>query len=97
MGDLVASESELRRKLEREAHSCYAWSNAAGYRYGAHSHGYTKVLYCIAGSITFHLQDGTDLPLRPGDRLELAAGMLHSATVGPLGVTCIEGQALDPG
>jgi len=96
MGDAIVSGSELRQRLEREAHSCYSWSNGPGYSYGAHSHSYRKVLYCVAGSITFHLRDG-DLVLRPGERMELPAGTIHSATVGQLGVTCIEGQALDPG
>jgi mannose-6-phosphate isomerase-like protein (cupin superfamily) len=66
-----------------------AWGNAPGDRYGAHSHGYHKVLFCLNGSITFHLVDG-DVELSAGDRLDLPPGTEHSATVGNEGVECIE-------
>jgi mannose-6-phosphate isomerase-like protein (cupin superfamily) len=66
-----------------------AWGNAPGDRYGAHSHDYHKVLFCLNGSITFHLADG-DVELSAGDRLDLPPGTEHSATVGPDGVECIE-------
>lgn len=65
------------------------WSNQPGYVYGEHQHSYHKVLFCIAGSITFHTPDG-DVELEPGDRLDLPPGTPHSATVGSSGVTCIE-------
>jgi quercetin dioxygenase-like cupin family protein len=74
------------------AESCSApraWTNAPGERYGAHSHDFHKVLFCLEGSITFHLADG-DVELSAGDRLDLPPGTEHSATVGPDGVECIE-------
>ena len=67
----------------------HAWSNAAGHRYAPHAHPYHKVLYCVAGSITFHTAEG-DTTLHPGDRLDLPPGTEHGATVGPDGVTCME-------
>lgn len=65
------------------------WSNGPGDRYGAHSHSYHKVLYCVAGSITFTV-DGKAITLAPGNRLEVPGGVMHSAVVGPEGVTCME-------
>ncbi len=65
------------------------WANGPDYRYGEHEHPYQKVLYCVAGSITFHTPDG-DIAMSPGDRLDLPPGTRHSATVGPNGVTCME-------
>jgi AraC-like ligand binding domain len=65
------------------------WRNAAGDRYGRHEHGYHKVLYCVAGSIVFHLDDG-DVELTVGDRLDLEPGTPHAATVGPDGCECVE-------
>ena len=65
------------------------WSNEAGYAYGEHHHPYHKVLYCVAGSITFHTPQG-DIAMGPGARLDLPPGTAHSATVGPSGVTCME-------
>ena len=65
------------------------WGNGPGDTYGRHTHGYHKVLFCLDGSITFHLDDG-DLTLRRGDRLDLAPGTPHGATVGSNGCSCIE-------
>ena len=65
------------------------WSNAPGDVYGAHSHDRHKVLFCLEGSITFHVSGG-DVELGPGDRLDLSPWTEHSATVGPHGVECVE-------
>ena len=59
----------------------YSWSNGPGDRYGWHTHGYTKVLYCVSGSIVFHTREG-DVELTPGDRLEVDPGTEHAASVG---------------
>lgn len=80
-------------KLESEASHCYSWSNDPKDRYAAHSHDYEKVLYCVSGSITFVLEtEGKSLELRPGDRMVLPTGTVHSAVVGPQGCTCVEGR-----
>jgi len=90
----MIDESEIRRRLEAEAHSCYSWSDGPGRVYDAHSHPYRKILYCLRGSIGFDLlPSGERLELGPGDRLELPPGTSHSAQVGAAGVSCIEGQA----
>lgn len=65
------------------------WGNAPGDTYGPHSHGYHKVLFCLRGSIAFHLDD-RDVTLGAGDRLDLAPGEVHAATVGPGGCECVE-------
>lgn len=65
------------------------WSNGPGYVYGEHDHPHHKVLYCVAGSITFHTPGG-DIELAAGARLDLPPRTRHSATVGPQGVTCME-------
>lgn len=70
-----------------------AWANAPGDRYAAHAHGYDKVLVVTHGSITFRLPAlGVSHVLRAGDRLDLPAGTLHAADVGPEGVRCLEGH-----
>jgi hypothetical protein len=66
------------------------WGNGPGDRYGWHEHGYHKVLFCLEGSITFHLRDGDDVTLEAGDRLDLEPGTGHAATVGPSGCACVE-------
>lgn len=65
------------------------WSNGPGDRYGRHDHAYHKVLFCLAGSITFHTDAG-DVTLTAGDRLDLEPWTTHAATVGLTGCRCIE-------
>lgn len=64
-------------------------SNGPGYAYGWHSHAYHKVLFCLRGSVTFHVREG-DVTLGQGDRLDLDPGTEHAATVGPQGCSCVE-------
>jgi hypothetical protein len=66
-----------------------AWGNGPGDTYGRHAHDFHKVVFCLEGSITFHVADG-DVDLGRGDRLDLEPGTEHSATVGPDGCSCIE-------
>ena len=87
------TEAVIRRILEGEGESFYRWSNAPGDEYDAHTHSYHKVIYVVQGSITFGLpEDGREVTLQVGDRLELPAGVRHSAAVGPQGVACLEAQ-----
>ncbi len=89
----VPSESDLRRKMTEEGLDPYRWSNGPGDLYGAHSHGFHKVIYVVNGSITFGLPEtGGQVRLCAGDRLDLPAGVRHDAEVGPEGVVCLEGH-----
>lgn len=85
------SEDALRQLLTDEGLSFYAWGNDPHDVYAAHTHSYDKVIYVVRGSITFGLpQSGQTLTLHPGDRLDLPAGTIHDAVVGPQGVLCLE-------
>jgi quercetin dioxygenase-like cupin family protein len=86
------SRAELEERLRDAGLEPRWWSNRAGDRYGWHEHGYHKVLYCLSGGIVFHTDEG-NLELGPGDRLDVAPGTRHSATVGPDGVECVEAPA----
>ncbi len=89
--DKRPDEGEVRQMMEALGLSFYAWSNAPGDVYAAHTHPYHKVLLVARGSITFLLpESGRELTLQAGDRLELPAGTRHAARVGPEGVTCLE-------
>lgn len=85
------TRDEIRRRLMDEARDVYDWSNGPGAAYGWHSHPYTKILYCLEGSIVFVTAERR-IPLAAGDRLELPAGTSHSAVVGERGVVCAEGK-----
>jgi quercetin dioxygenase-like cupin family protein len=85
------SADELAARLASEGLDAGAWGNGPGETYAEHSHGYDKVLVATSGSITFHLPGlGRDVTLSEGERLELPAGTIHGATVGPAGVRCLE-------
>jgi quercetin dioxygenase-like cupin family protein len=83
------SREEIRAIFEQEDLRPHEWGNAPGERYDWHAHRYHKVLYCVSGSIVFHMRDG-DVELEAGDRLEVEPGTEHAATVGPDGVSCME-------
>jgi mannose-6-phosphate isomerase-like protein (cupin superfamily) len=86
-------ERPTRRGLEQifreEGLAPSWWSNGPNDRYGEHSHPYHKVLYCAEGVIRF-VCAGEAIDVEPGDRLDIPAGVVHSAVVGPRGVTCVE-------
>jgi quercetin dioxygenase-like cupin family protein len=88
-------ERTFRRDMEGAGASVSQWGNAAGDRYAAHSHPYRKVLCCLAGSIVFHLPDA-DVELSACRSLSIDAGRVHSATVGPEGVRCVEARFDSP-
>ncbi|MGE5072365.1 MAG: cupin domain-containing protein [Anaerolineae bacterium] len=85
------TEAALKAILQAEGLGFYAWSNGPHDVYAAHSHEYSKVIYCLSGSITFG-SPGEDrqVTLYPGDRLDLPAGTVHDAVVGSQGVVCLE-------
>lgn len=87
--------AELEARLVAQGLAPSSWSNGPGDTYVAHQHGYDKVLVAARGSITFHVVDAgrnvnVDVNLSLGERLDLPAGTVHAATVGPRGVTCLE-------
>jgi len=83
--------AELDRRVREAGLAASPWSNGPGDRYPPHEHGYDKVLVCAAGSIRFGLPaTGASAYLEAGDRLDLPAGTVHDALVGPDGVTCLE-------
>ena len=91
--DAPPDAASVARRLRREGVEPYVWSNGPGDRYASHAHGYTKLLICASGSISFLVgPDAVPLELRPGDGFVLPAGTLHAAVVGPAGCTCLEGH-----
>ena len=88
----VPDAASVARRLRDAGVEPHAWSNGQGDRYGVHSHDYTKVLVCAAGSITFLVgADAVPVELRPGDGFILPPATPHAAIVGPTGCTCLEG------
>ena len=85
------TQSALWQLMTDEGLNPYLWSNGPFDVYAAHSHSYNKVIYVVQGSITFGLPElGKQLTLKAGDRLDLPAGTVHDAQVGPQGAVCLE-------
>src|SRR3954468_24504048 len=87
------SPDSLEARLVAEGLRPSSWGNGPGDRYAEHEHDYDKVLVATRGSITFHLAEpGHDVYLHEGERLDLPARTRHAASVGPNGVSCLEGH-----
>jgi quercetin dioxygenase-like cupin family protein len=88
-----AAENEQIMKGLFAAENCphpRRWTGTPGEVYPPHGHGYDKVLFVVSGSITFEDDERRTYALTGGDRLDIEAGTLHSATAGPQGVDCME-------
>lgn len=90
-GDRPADPRVIEGRMRAEGLPYYRWSNGPGDVYGAHHHGYDKVIHVLEGDITFGLPELNDrVSLHAGDRLYLPAGVVHDAVVGAHGVVCLE-------
>jgi quercetin dioxygenase-like cupin family protein len=86
------SRGDVEQRLRADGAQWTAWGNGPNDRYEWHEHSYRDVVWCVAGSITFHTHDG-DHELGPGDHIDLDPGTPHAASVGPDGVECLEVRA----
>jgi quercetin dioxygenase-like cupin family protein len=83
--------SNITRQMKKEGLRPYMWTNMANHRYGIRSHGYDKVLYVVDGSIELSFPDlGQQVIMRPGDRVDVPAGVRHGTIVGNKGACCVE-------
>jgi quercetin dioxygenase-like cupin family protein len=85
------TETRLRSQLEREGFGVFGWHDAAGATYSPHAHDHDESIWLVAGEITFGA-GGSELRLRPGDRLMLPRGTVHTARAGPEGATYLIGE-----
>jgi cupin superfamily acireductone dioxygenase involved in methionine salvage len=87
----VPTEREIRLIMAGEGLHAHRWSNAPGDVYTTPTHPSRKMLYVVAGSITFGLPEGGQrVTFHAGDRLDLPKSTMHDAVVGPEGVVCLE-------
>jgi quercetin dioxygenase-like cupin family protein len=93
-GSAPPSQGDLRRTLEADGFSVFAWTDAPEAHYDAHHHDHDESIWCVDGEITFGAGGGT-LRLGPGDRLMLPKGTTHTADAGPAGATYLIGQRDD--
>lgn len=81
----------LRQQLLKEGFDPFTWNDPAGTTYPPHAHAHDESIWVVEGGITFHAA-GREYRLRPGDRLMLPAGTLHTAHVGNSGCVYLIGQ-----
>lgn len=83
------------QKFEQEGFSSvYEWSDEAGTVYEPHTHQGKVSLFVTDGSITLRL-NGEERTLVAGTRLDVPAGVEHSAIVGPTGWNVVVGEEIE--
>ena len=86
------AEMDLKGRLAADGFGdAFAWTDAPGAHYAAHSHDHDESIWVIAGEVTFGA-GGRALRLGPGDRLMLPANTVHTADAGPDGATYLIGE-----
>ena len=82
----------MKDNLQSDGLRPFRTVHQGNYRCGVRSHGYSKSMYCVEGKVELMLPDSRRrVVLRPGDRLDLGAGVRHSITVGIQGAILLEG------
>jgi quercetin dioxygenase-like cupin family protein len=84
-------EEALRRELLDEGFEVFRWRDEAGSEYDQHAHAHDESLWIVEGEMHFGA-GGHEVVLRPGDRLMLPRGTVHTARAGADGVTYLIGE-----
>jgi mannose-6-phosphate isomerase-like protein (cupin superfamily) len=85
------TQSIITRTMKKEGLRPYKWNNTPNYRYAVRSHNYNKVLYVLSGSLELTLPDTNQrTTVKPGDRIDIPAGVRHGTNIGKAGVECVE-------
>jgi quercetin dioxygenase-like cupin family protein len=72
--------NKIRARLEQEGLSPYRFDMIPGDVYGDHVHPDAEIRWVVSGRMRV-LVDEEEVILEPGDRLDLAANVVHSADV----------------
>ncbi|TAL11813.1 MAG: cupin domain-containing protein [Nitrospirae bacterium] len=72
--------NKIRARLEQEGLSPYRFEMVPGDVYGDHAHAEAEIRWVVSGRMRV-LIDHEEIILEPGDRLDLAANVVHSADV----------------
>ena len=88
-------EDQLRQTLEDEGFDVFRWRDEAGADYQPHSHDHDESLWVVDGEIIFGA-GGREYRLKPGDRMMLPKGTVHTARAGGPGVTYLIGELRRP-
>jgi quercetin dioxygenase-like cupin family protein len=85
-------EKQLARTLEQEGfRQTYVWQDAPNAAYPDHTHATETAHIVLSGEMTLTM-GGQSHTYRPGERCDVAAGVLHSARMGPSGCRYLIGE-----
>ena len=90
-GSALPTEESLRLRLQEEGYDVFRWRDESGTDYQMHSHDHDESLWVMQGEMVFGTE-GNEFQLRPGDRLILPKGTMHTARAGRDGVTYLIGE-----
>ncbi len=89
MGD---AEAAAIRTLEREGFArVYVWQDGPGAVYGDHTHATLSAHIIVSGEMIL-TQGGVTRTYRAGERVDVPAGAVHSARMGPAGCRYVIGE-----
>lgn len=72
------SLAKLKKMLSDEGIHAYEFTMPVGDYYPEHSHEYDEVRVVVTGAVEFTAEE-KKIVLKPGDRLDLAKGTIHTA------------------
>jgi quercetin dioxygenase-like cupin family protein len=83
---------ELEGKLRAEGYArIFTWQDRAGAFYPDHTHPAETAHIILEGEMTL-TQEGKTQTYGPGDRVDVPAGAVHSARMGPAGCRYLIGE-----
>lgn len=86
------TEKQLSELLMREGFSrTFVWQDAPDTDYAEHSHAQESAHIILSGEMTLTV-DGKKATYREGQRCDVAAGVRHSARMGPKGCRYLIGE-----
>lgn len=86
------TEAEAKQTLVREGFAeVYVWEDGPGAVYGDHTHATLSAHIVVRGDITL-VQGCVATTYGPGERVDVPAGAVHSARVGPRGYRYVIGE-----
>jgi quercetin dioxygenase-like cupin family protein len=86
------NEAEAIAALEREGFArVYVWQDRPGAVYGDHTHATISAHVIVTGEMSL-TQGGVTRTYRVGDRVDVPAGVIHSARMGPSGCRYVIGE-----
>lgn len=94
--DRQDEEGLILARLRSEGYDVYVWEDPPLAHYPEHVHSQDEVRWVVRGAITIGFPDGSQRRLGPGDRLDVPAGTIHWARVGPAGVRYVCGSRPAP-